>query len=529
MMRNGLAVLFIVACGGGQQQTTTNNDVHLDKPDAAVVALPNQAVQPLGIPHDAPFVASFDVTAFAHVIPLRQEIARELDVDDTALLAQAASFGLDTKRPATLAIGPLDDTEKRAVTELQAQFKDPSVTPTDDAIKRILTIESPLMIRVLVPTTNSEKLEQMIAKFLKSDNWHKNATGWAKHGQFIAFDDDGQNVAVDVMVTHEKADPKALRAFAATAHDPIPALDGRTARAVWSSQSIAAIGYLTDIVRAASAVSGASVDAGQRARIMREGLTEAARTLQMATFDKIEMEGRLAPFELVGRATPNASFTMPPADAFAQSTGISFGASGAVAVAQASRAFMNGWPFPGGSVKSAIEAMRDGGGGAIFAGLPHLLAMIPAIDARRERDVAPFEMKRFERVATVYGQGPEIFVSVMPAGTKRADAECAFAPQSRVGAPCDAKTKLKLNAVAKVGDLNAKLYEIAAGAEKRFVVVSSDSDSAKLDAPLLVQAGGMRLDVDTSVFTRFLDPNTLPAKSSGEITSENGVLVFRAK
>jgi hypothetical protein len=39
----------------------------------------------------------------------------------------------------------------------------------------------------------------------------------------------------------------------------------------------------------------------------------------------------------------------------------------------------------------------------------------------------------------------------------------------------------------------------------------------------------MRLDVDTSVFTRFLDPNTLPAKSSGEITSENGVLVFRAK
>ncbi len=524
-MRKGLAVVFMVACGG-QQQTTTNNTVDLAKPDAAVIALPNKAVQSLGIPHDAPFVASFDMTAFAHIVPLRQEIARELDVDEGTLLAQAASFGLDTKRPATLAIGPLDDAEKRVVTELQAQFKDPSVTPSDDVIERILSVESPLVIRVLVPTTNSEKLEQMIAKFLKRDNWHKNASGWTKHGQFIAFDDDGQNVAIDVMVTHEKADPRALRAFAATAHDPIPALDGRTARAVWSSQSIAAIGYLTDVVRSASAVSGENVDASQRTRILREGLTEASRTFQTATFDKIEMEGRLTPFEFVGRATPSASFTMPPADAFAQSIGVAFGGgSGAVAVAQASRAFLNGWPFPGGSVKSGIEAMRDGGGGAIFAGLPHLLAMIPAIDARRDHDAPAFDMKRFERIATVYGQGPEIFVSVMPAGAKRADAECAFAPKT----PCDAKTKLKLNTVAKVGELNAKLYEISAGTEKRFVVVSSDSDSAKLDAPLLVQAAGMRLDLDTSVFIRFLDPNTLPAKSSGEITNENGALVFRAK
>src|SRR5205823_378983 len=139
---------------------------------------------------------------------------------------------------------------------------------------------------------------------------------------------------------------------------------------------------------------------------------------------------------------------------------------------------------------------------------------------------APFDLSRFERVASMYSQGgDDAFISVMPAGTKRADAECAFAPKT----PCDAKTKLKLNAVAKVGDLNAKLYEIAQGPDKHFVIVSSDSDSAKLEAPTFTQAGGMRLDVDTTVVTSFLSPNTLPAKVSGEITNESGTLVFRAK
>jgi hypothetical protein len=519
-MRKAGILLIAVACGGGQQQTTTN-DVHLDKPDAAISALPNKPVQPLGIPHDAPFVASFDATAAARIVPLRQELERELDLDEGALVSQAAALGLDTKRPVTIAVAPLDDAEMKAVTELQAQFKDPSVMPSDDVIKRILAIDSPLVIRVLVPTTNAEKLEQGIAKFLQHDRWKKNANGWMKHGQFIAFDDDGQNVAVDVMIAHEKADPRSLRAFAATAHDPVPALEGRAARASWSPQAIAAIGYLTGIVRSASAVSNDSIDPSQRARIMREGLTEAAQSFTMANFDRVEMEGRLAPFEFVGRAKPSTSFAMPGADAFAQSTGVVSGGR-PVAVAQASRAFLKGWPFPGGSLKSAIESMKDGGGGAIFAGLPHLLAMLPAIESRRSRDAAPFDLGRFERVASIYSQGGEdAFISVMPAGAKRADAECAFAPK----APCDAKTKLKLNAVVKVGDLNAKLYEI----DKRFVIVSSDSDSAKLEAPTFTQAGGMRLDVDTTVVTTFLAPNTLPAKVAGEITNENGTLVFRAK
>ena len=525
MTRKGTFLIsLIVACGGGQQQTTTNNTVDLGKPDAASVALPNKPVQPLGIPHDAPFVATFDVTAFNNIVPLRQELARELDVDENALLARAASFGLDTKRPATIAVAPLDDAEAKAVADLQAQFKDPGAMPSEDTIKRILAIESPLVIRVLIPTTNSEKLEQTIAKFLQAEHYHKGANGWTKRGEFIAFDDDGQSVAVDVMIAHEKADPKALRAFATTAHDPAPGLDGKTARATWSPQAMAAIGYLTGVVRAASAVAGDSVDPSQKMKILREGLTEASQNFAVANFDKVEMEGSLAPFEFVGRAKPSASFAMPPADAFAQSLGVSY-AQG-VAVAQASRAFLKGWPFPGGSMKAGIEMMRDGGGGAFLAGLPHVLAMLPAIESRRSRDAAAFDLTRFVRVATVYGQRSEDeFISVMPAGAKKADAECAFAPKT----PCDAKSKLKLNTVVKIGDLSAKLYEIAQGQDKRFVVVSSGDESSKLDAPKLVQTASMRLEIDTGLVARELAPNTLPAKVSGEITNEGGVRVFRAK
>ena len=524
-MRKGLAVLFVVACGGGQQQTTTNNAVDLGKPDASAVALPNKPVQPLGIPHDAPFVATFDVTAFNAIVPLRRELSRELDVDENALIAQAAVLGLDTKRPVTLAVAPLDDAEMKTVAELQAQFKDPSVMPTEDTILKLVKIQSPLVIRLLVPTTNSEKLEQTIGKFLHADNWKKNANGWSKHGQFVSFDDDGQNVAVDVLVAHEKVDAmKALREFGATAHDPAPSLEGRTARATWSPQPMAAIGYLTGVIRAVGAVSGESVDQAQKIRILREGITEASQNFAVATFDKVEMEGRLAPFEFVGRAKPSASFAMPPADAFAESTGVSY--ANGVAVAQASRAFLKGWPFPGGSMKAGIEMMRDGGGGAFLAGLPHVLAMLPAIESRRSRDAVAFDLARFERVATVYGRSSEDdFISVMPAGTKKADAECAFAPQSHFGAPCDAKSKLKLNTVVKIGDLTTKLYEI----DKRFVVVSSDDETAKLDAPKLVPAAGMRLEIDTGVVTGFLAPNTLPAKISGDVTNENGTLVFRAK
>ncbi len=274
------------------------------------------------------------------------------------------------------------------------------------------------------------------------------------------------------------------------------------------------------------AVSGASVDPARRATILRQGLTEAAGVFAAATFDRIEVEARLSPFEIVGRAKSSASFAMPDPEAFAPGAGLAVNLAGQGPFVQASRAFWKSWPFPGGNPKTAIETMRDSGQGALLAGFPHLLAMLPAIESRRAADAPAFDWTRFDRVGTLLGERTEAeFVSLMPAGTKRAAAECAFAPKT----PCDRKAKLKLGSVVKLGALRAALYEIGTGKDKRFVVVSSDGDSQKLEAPTLAEAAGMQLDVETGALAGALPAGALPAKITGQMSSEGGMIVFRVK
>ncbi len=516
-MRKVAIFTLVVACGGGKQPVAEN--VQLATPDAAVVAQPNQPIEKLGVPHDAPFVAVFDPAIVARITPLRDELEREFDLARGALLENAASLGLDANRPVTLAVAPLDDAQAKLVAELRAAVPDKNATVPEALIKRVLSVDSPLIVRVLVPATDAQKLEQTIGKFLQSDHWRHVASGWEKRSEHIELSDDGHDVAVDFFSAH-KGDPKAYRAFTASAHDAAPSLDGKTARASWSPMGVAAIGYLNDVIRACGAVSGGSVDPSQIQTILQEGFWEASRAFEVASFERVEIEGKLDPFEIVGRAKPSASFVAPPADAFAQSPGISV--SNAVLLAQASRAFVRGWPFPGGSVKSALEAMRDSGAGGIFAGAPHVLAASPLIESRRGRDAAPFDLARFERVATSYAlDSSTVFVSVLPAGTKQKAAECALAPAT----PCDAKTRLKLNSTVKIDSLNAKLYEI----DKRFVVVSSDSESAHLDAPSFTTKGvsGLHLDLDTAVLSTVMTTSSIPKMLSGDVSSENGMLVFK--
>jgi hypothetical protein len=515
-MRKVAILTLVVACGGAKQPVAEN--VQLATPDAAAVALPNQPIEKLGIPHDAPLVAAFDPAIAARITPLREELERDFDLASGALLANAASLGLDTNRPVTLAVAPLDDAQAKLVAELRAAVPDKNAPVPEALVKRVLSVDSPIIVRVLVPATDAQKLEQTIGKFLQADRWRHVASGWEKHSEHVELSDDGANVAVDFFSSH-KGDPKAYRAFTASAHDAAPALDGKTARASWSPMGVAAVGYLNDVIRACGAVSGGSVDPSQRERILQEGFWEASRAFDVASFERVEIEGKLDPFEIVGRAKPSASFVAPPADAFAQSPGISL--ANVAMLAQASRAFVRGWPFPGGSVKSALESMRDSGGGGLFAGAPHVLAASPMIESRRSQVAAPFDVTRFERVATGYAlDSSTVFVSVLPAGTKQKTAECALAPAT----PCDAKTRLKLNAVVKIGSLNAKLYEI----DKRFVVVSSDSDSAHLDAPSFTTKGisGLHLDLDTTVLARVMTTSSIPRTLSGDVSSEDGMLVF---
>jgi hypothetical protein len=508
-MRKAAFLSILVACGGGQQTPVAEN-VHLAAPDAAVVAQPNKTIEKLGIPRDAPLVATFDATALAKIEPLRAELERDFDLGSGSLLDNAALLGFDTKRPVTIALAPLDDAQTKLVADLRA------AGPTDAMLQRVSEMKSPIAVRILVPATSPTKLEETIGKVLHAEHWHHTASGWETHDMTIELDDDGQNVAVDVFAAR-KHDPQLARAFKSTAREAPPAVGDRTLRASWSPAALASLGYLSEVIKAVGAVSGGSVDPSQRARILQEGFSEAARGFAVATFDRVEVEGQLSPFELVGRARPSASFTAPPADAFAQAPGVAV--PGAVVLAQATRAFIKGWSFPGGSPAELLGMIRDGGAGAVFAGLPHVLAASAVLDSRRSRATLPFDLGRFERVATSYSpSSDEVYVSILPAGTKRPAAECAFAPKT----PCDAKTRLKLNAVTKIDSLNAKLLEI----DKRFVVVSSESET--LPTPTLVPtAGALRLDVDTSMAAKLLAPSTLPPHLSGEMASDSGALVFR--
>ncbi len=500
-----------IACGGAQTPVTEN--VHLDKPDAAATAATNAVIEKLGIPHDAPFFVTFDATALARINELRSEIEHTLDLASGTLLDNAASFGFDVKRPVTIAVAPLDDAQTKLITDLRATASDKPTPVSDQAVQRVLAAGSPIVIRFLLPTTDAGKLTRTITTFLHSDHWHHTASGWDQHTKHLEITDDGQNVAVDLTSSRGRGE-RAASAAMAKAHDAPPNLDGRTVRASWSPAALANLGYLDGLAKTCEAVSGDSIDASQRARIVEQGFWEASRVFALATFDRVDVEGRLDPFELVGRARPGASFAALPADALTQAPG--YAMAGSVMFAQASRAFLKGWSFPGGSARSTLEMMRDGGFAAVFVGIPHIIAASAELEPRR---AALFDISRFDRVGTAFGPN-EVYMSVLPAGTKRAAAECALAPST----PCDAKTRLKLGAIAKVDEVNVKLLEL----DKRFIVIASRSDSA----PLSVQAqprmlGALHMDVDTSMATNLVAPKTLPPHLNGELTTDNGTIVFR--
>ncbi len=244
-MRRAAFFSILVACGGGQQ-TPVAESVHLDKPDAAVVAQPTKTLEKLGIPHDAPLVATFDATALAKIEPLRAELERDFDLGSGSLLENAASLGFDAKRPVTIALAPIDDAQTKLVADMRA------AGPTDAMVQRVAEMKSPMIVRVLVPATNPAKLEETLGKVLHAEHWHHTASGWETHDMTIELDDDGQNVAVDVFAAR-KHDPQLARAFKAAASEAPPTLGDRTLRASWSPTALASLGYLSERVNEATA------------------------------------------------------------------------------------------------------------------------------------------------------------------------------------------------------------------------------------------------------------------------------------
>jgi hypothetical protein len=504
-MRAGLALAGVVlfgACGGSPPP----RDVHIEAPlpSAAPVAA-KPPVHPLSVPRDAALVASVDLGGLLKNAALRGQLETALGLPSGAL--EPSALGLDPGRPLVVAIAGSDAAQRALIDDLRPLARSKQPTPaTSRAIRRVLAVPSWGTMRVLVPASDPRKLEQTAGALLEKDGWHKRRDGWAKHDATIEVSDDDKSVAFDFGGGRRGA---SLRNDGAA-----PALEGHALRATFSPRALADYGFLQGVTTSCEVASGDSIDASQRDRIAAQGFWESGRIYPLATFDAVDVELDLLPLEITVRAKPGRAFTMPTPNAFAPS--MSIAVDGAVSDFEESRTFALAWTFPGGDAEKMLEMMRDSGWVGLVVALPHVIAAGPSI----ERDFGGIDMSRFDRSEVVHTAARDaIYVGVLPVGSKRAAAECALAPST----PCK-KMRLKLGAIVAVGDRFGRLVRI----QNRFVVVASrdrDALKAKLAART---ASGLHVEAAPNALAKGLvAPSLLPARVTGDATSENGAVVFR--
>lgn len=522
MKRFALAAIVVVCSCGGQSEPVIHDVPAAKLPDASL-SEPIAAIRPLGLPHDAAFVASFDSsTAIGLGGKVVSEIERELGIPPGAL-ASGAQIGLDTSRPIAFALPMLDDAQRRLVDELRAVATSSTSGPSDatNAVMRAANVT--LSMRLLVPSTDTAKLEAFIGAALDKMDFHKTKRGFTKHAMTVAISEDASSVTIDVTQARSAHDAEAsFEALANSGHDAPLALDGKAFRATWSPTALAGYSFLTGLVAVAGAISGASIDPSQRERIAHAGLVEASEAFTLAgsppAFERIDVEARAAPFELVVRAKTGASFVMPPDSVWAPSTSAAL--EGASASAESTRELTTAFPSPKPDV---LQLLRDSGSFGWAVGLSYALVALPNAMSRPSRFAAVEDVVRgrFERTGMfVSTQNTEAFVGLLDAKASRANAECIFSPPGK----CPATAKLKLGGVVTKDGRSVRLVEV----DHRFVVIASRDEAFVKSKVTTRSVGPLHADVATAELVRVLAPTlALPARIVGDVSHENGAILFR--
>ncbi len=475
---------------------------------------------PLGIPKNAIAVATIDPPSFFAMFPsARTEIESELDLPAGALQSLDA-FGYDTKRATTVAVPALSDDERKIVEEMKPLAA--AHAPTDQVVelgkRAAKTITSE--VRILFPATDTKKLESALGAAMLKDHWKQNGRVFTTRHAVAEFSDDGSWLALDLDIEHSKGSLDTLHATFANARETPPTLDGLAFRASYDPNAVAEFGVLVGVTKTVGAVSGESIDADQRRRIMAEGVFEAEQLVGLAgnMFDRIEITGRMQPFETMLRAHA-AGYTPAPAPLWANAP--SPRVDGSTLTLDASRAFVNTM----GSAHDLMERMRNGGSISAIVALPRILLTAPLIAPKAANVAAPDDVLQdhFERTGISWSTSHSpMFVGLLPATATRVTAECALSLKT----PCDAKKKLKLGVAVPMDDGQAKLVQV----DKRFVVLTS-GDAAALAAPVkLTPAGPVRFDLDTAPLAAILHTQlALPPHLNGEVTNDAGSLVIKVK
>jgi len=517
-----VCVCLLSACGGPAEPA--KESVNVASADAGGQAVtPVKLPRPkLGIPRDAAFVMTADLSPLLQISTLTSGIARELDIQGD--LKQAV--GLDTARPAVVVIAAPDDAMNALIDELRPLSASNAASPqTADVCKKVLGLKRASYVRLLLPTNNAEALEHAVGVLLeKEDQWHHVRDGFTKGSQAIAVSDDDTYVAFDL----GNGAPKPMT----DADQPPPAFEAQRLKAKWTTKTLAGFGFFEGVARTCEAVSGDGVDASQRGRIMAQGLFESGQIFSLTTFDEVSADATLSPLALTFRAKPGSSFTMPGQAAFAPS--VSAAIAGAELTMESTTAFSNAWVRPGGDYTAFKHAVRDSGFWGVMVALPHLGAMMPfeAIDDKTDPITGdPNIGKHFERVEAAVAKQGSISVGVLPAGTTRAAAECSLEATVK----CAAKTHLKAGtAVRRVAasgpDRFAKLVEmkVTGEASPRFVVLVSTQEAALAATVTSRTASALHLDFDTQPLTRFIGKVLpVPAGVAGDVSVEGGQISMK--
>lgn len=124
---------------------------------------------------------------------------------------------------------------------------------------------------------------------LKSAGFAARGDRWADKYNEIRISMDGKSFAIDSVGTEEGGSPK--KGFdaidEATQHPADPPKTDGLVHAVITPRALAYIGFVLGLTITKGAVSGDSLDEGQRERIFAEGRKEAARSFDDLVFDRI--------------------------------------------------------------------------------------------------------------------------------------------------------------------------------------------------------------------------------------------------
>ena len=527
------ALALLISCAAGERPTphTAGDGTALPAvQQGGAVAIDAGAAMPVG---DAPLCLSLDLGTFdswlgtlAQRVP--QDIVDLLDREFDGLASELRRgaplqlLGLDTVRPATLLVAPLDPSVEPAVEELATlagQVTDRQPMPPDgqerfEALSRRI-VGAGVWVRVTLPVDGAPRLLDLVRRAVGREA-RATPPGYElllseDGGPAVAVWRDGASLVADAWVPFGQEGDAGAQAVVLRARSiswpswaPAPVSGISTVAMQPSRLSRLAFAQGVSMVRRALA----SVDSSYVGAIVTAGLQEAHRAITIAegvdgipfqrVFGQVHADEAAPGGELVAELRPGAVI-----DSAAAAPMRSLTATGVSFVAQVAPASLGRLRLPGlaGSTepgRAFARAVQEAGVWGFLLAVPYGLPWAGNLLIEEVSEKLP--AGGFESVGVIRvrpeGGSPTSF-GVLPAGTTAAQARCSLVPE---GSRCGRSALRPGVTVAARGGW-ARLQRIG---DRWVVLAASERDGVELSGVALGApfAGPMRVALDGSAFVR---------------------------